>query len=161
MINRVWKWTFRWFAIAAALVAVSAIILQLALPAIVRNQVKLILTQVGLSNATFDVTSASVYGVRISNLKAGAHGELDVSSAQIDYSPLKAIGGRIESLRVERANFVIDLNAGTIASPDGATSKPADVFASVDTKGLPLWRVELADCSLTLVRGDQKYVVRA
>jgi len=146
------------------LVAVGAIVLHLALPSLVRGQVKKVLDQVGLRGATFEVTSASIYGVEISNLRAGEHGELDVSSAKLDYAPLRAIGGRIESLRIERANFVIDLNRGVAfsTSPDNnATSQPSDFFSSVDTKGLPLWRIELADCSLTLLRGEQKFVVRA
>ena len=99
--------------------------------------------------------------MHISNLKAGPHGELDVSSAQINYAPLKAIAGRIESLRVERASFLIDLSANPIEQADSPSTQPKDLFASVDTKGLPLWRIELADCSVTLVRGGQKYVVRA
>lgn len=163
MNNRIWKWIFRLMAIGVALFGVAAIALQLALPTIVRAQVRSILDQVGLRDAKFEVTSASIYGVQISNLRAGEQGELEVSSARIDYAPLKAIGGRIESLRIDRANFVIDLNRGSALSSDdeGATSKPGDFFRSVDTKGLPLWRIELADCSLTLVRGEQKFVVRA
>lgn len=161
MSNRLWKWSFRIFAIGAVLAGIGAVVLYFSLPAIVRHQVQDVLAKAGYKNATFNVDSASLYAVRISNLKAGPNGELDVSSAQLDYAPLKAINGRIESLRVERANFVIDLSAGTVARTDRATSKPTDLFASVDTKGLPLWRIELADCNVTLVRGDRKYVVRA
>jgi hypothetical protein len=162
MSNRFWKWLFGSIAVGAALTAVASLVLYFLLPAIVRSQVRDVLAKAGYKNATFKVDSATLYGVRISNLKAGPNGELDVSSAQLDYAPLKAINGRIESLRVERANFVIDLNAGTASAPNASpTSKPTDFFASVDTKGLPLWRIELADCNVTLVRGDQKYVVRA
>ncbi|MBC8107028.1 MAG: YdbH domain-containing protein [Anaerolineae bacterium] len=161
MKNRIWKWIFGVFAIGAVIAGIGAVVLYFSLPVIVRNQVRDVLAKAGYKDATFNVDSASLYAVRVSNLKAGPNGELNVSSAQLDYAPLKAINGRIESLRVERANFVIDLNAGTVTRADSPTSQPTDFFASVDTKGLPLWRIELADCSVTLVRGDHKYVVRA
>lgn len=161
MNNRLWKWIFRLFAVGALGVAVGAIALQLLLPAIVRSQVRNVLNQVGLRGAKFDVVSASIYGVQIGNLHAGENHELDVSSAKLDYAPVRAIGGRIDSLRVERANFVFDLDRGRVTPADAqASTKPSDFFSAVDTKSLPLWRIELADCSVTLVRGGAKYIVR-
>ena len=120
MNNRIWKWIFRLFAIGAVLIAIGAIVLHLALPSLVRGQVKKVLDQVGLRGATFEVTSASIYGVQISNLRAGEHGELDVSSATLDYAPLRAIGGRIESLApaLRQAGSrvaIVGLGTGTLA----------------------------------------------
>ena len=98
----------RWTLIFAALLAVCAVTLWLSLPALVRWQVRNVLVSAGYESPTFVVNSATIFGIEISDLRAGKNGALTVSSMRIDYSPIKALTGKIDSLRLEHAIGSLD-----------------------------------------------------
>lgn len=150
--HRLWRWVFRTVAFACVLLGLAAIGIHLALPSIVRQQVHDALARAGYPNATFNVDGASVFGVRLSNIKAGKEGELTVSTANVGYRPLRVIFGRISHVSIENAAILIDL-AGRPEAEHPST-KPFDFFAATSFQGIPIWRVDLANCAVTLRRGE-------
>src|SRR4051794_13216676 len=160
--HRLWRWAFRIVAVGCVLLGIAAIGIHLALPRIVYEQVRDALNRAGYVDATFTVQDVSLWGVTLTNIKAGKEGELTVSSARGDYRPLRAIFGKISHVRIENAAILIDL-AGKPDEEEKATTKPFDFFAATSFQGIPIWRVDLAGCDVTLKRGadsDEHVTVR-
>src|SRR4051812_44180059 len=107
MSPRAWRRTYQLLAVALALAGVGAIALMFALPPLARWQIRSALAKAGYQDATFVVESATPYGVHIRDLRAGKNGALSLGSARLDYSPLKAVTGKLDALRLERVNFTI------------------------------------------------------
>src|SRR6478672_2004108 len=145
--HRLWRWAFRIVAFGCAFVAIAAIILHVALPTIVRQQVHDALARAGYPNATFDVADASLWGVTLNNIKAGKHGELSVAAAKVNYRPLRVIFGKISHVAIENAAIAINLSGPSDETKP--TTQPFDFFKATSFEGIPIWRLDLSNCTVT------------
>ena len=82
-----------------------------ALPFIVRRQLSDVLTLAGYEQHSFRVVSASLWGARIEDLRAGPHDEIKITSADVGFEPLNVLRGRIEAIAIKDASFNVDLDA--------------------------------------------------
>jgi hypothetical protein len=146
--HRLWRWAFRIVGFGCALLAIGAIAIHFALPSIVRQQVHDALARAGYPNATFEVADASLWGVTLTNIKAGKQGELSVASAKVNYRPLRVIFGKISHVAIENAAITIDLGGAT--DETNPSTQPFDFFAATSFEGIPIWRIDLSNCNVTL-----------
>jgi hypothetical protein len=159
--HRLWRWAFRIVAFGCALLGVAAIAIHLALPKIVREQVRDALSRAGYADATFTVEDASLWGVTLTNIKAGKQGELSVAAAKVNYRPLRVIFGKISHVAIENAAIAINLSGPSDETKP--TTQPFDFFKATSFEGIPIWRVDLSNCTVTLrpsAEDDQHVTVK-
>ena len=149
------RWRRRFWTLATLLIVLGSglIALHLALPRIVRGQIRDVLTKAGYPDAKFDIEIATAFGVRVANVSAGKHGELNIAAAKVDYSPLIAVFGRVDNVKIENANILIDLDALTPKSDESPTTQPSsgDAWSATNAAGLPVDRFDLRNCTVALL----------
>jgi hypothetical protein len=146
----------RWLiALGCAILLIAAAVwvaLSVAMPAIIRREIAASLRAAGFENVQFELVRATPWRTLVRTVSTGENGRLSIGEAEIQYSPLDAINGHIESIVIRDGRLVIPLEFKK-PTTTAATSSPS---AGTRPSGapLPVQSIRAESCTLVLQQGD-------
>ncbi len=138
-----------------AVLALGAVLIYfILLPWIVRNRFTALLRAQGLEQFTFHVPVATVRSAWITDVKIGT-GDNHIDRLIVRYGVSSLSGGRIDSLRVEGLNLVMNVAAdGTVdlgpLAPLVRRTRPQPATRPAEPAAIPVNRIELATSQITI-----------
>lgn len=137
-------------ATTTAIAAACVLAYFIALPWIVRREVSSAFQRAGIDSVTFKLQRTSLFGFEIEHLTAGGRDLLKIGALSVEYAPLRAIFGELDTVRIADARLRIDLDA----LPKLATHTDGAGPPGIQ---LPFQRVEVGGSELVLVRGAREF----